>query len=92
MHAQDHSTDSLTSEDLESAKRYLFKRMAEFWEDSYVGRKLRNNAIDSFKKTMGLKDDCEPEIIQVTADLAGEDEISYAVTMNQSHSLSYDDK
>lgn len=41
---------------------------------------------------MGLKDECEPEIIQVTADLAGEDEISYAVTMNQSHHLSYDDK
>ena len=81
MQLQDHSTESFNEEELAEAKKYLIKRLTEFYEDSSIGFKLRANAIDKFKKEHSLER-ASFEEVKVQMDLESEDALSFALEMN----------
>lgn len=63
--------------------------MTEFYEDSPIGFKLRENAIDKFKKEHSLEK-ASFEEVKVQMDLESEDALSFALDMNSCQTSHYE--
>lgn len=81
MKAKHIEIDGFSDEEIQDAVQYLKDRQTEFFRDDYVGEKLRQNAIDNFKKMNKIKTNDAYEL-KIHADLLDDNDVSYAIEKN----------
>ena len=83
MHAQARCTDSFTPAELEEAKAMLLERQTALLSMSYIGSRLRQNVISTFKKLnrhlFANPDYPSLEELGIACDLVGDADVANAI-------------
>ena len=89
MFAQDLCTEDFSEEELEEAKSFLVDNQNIFFSRDPIGYRLRENAIDAWKKTLvadGRRQESElqdNDVVKIIADLEDAEDIRWAMDINE---------